>query len=466
LDLTSLIAREHGFTVDEEGFDRAMKEQKSRSKADAAKETGDWHILQPGTDVEFVGYDQLKSDSQILRYRSLKYKNKDIYQLVLDKTPFYAESGGQVGDTGILSNGEEKIRVLDTKKENDLIVHFVDKIPENLGGSFVAEIDSERRKKIMANHSATHLLHAALREVLGQHVEQRGSLVSDDVLRFDFSHFQAMSAEEIRAVEHGVNEKVRADIHRIENRAVPIEEAKTMGAMALFGEKYGEFVRVITFDPDYSIELCGGTHVDATGNIGFFKILSESSISAGVRRIEAVTGETAENYIEEQLQINREVQLLLKGPRDVRQAVEQLIEQRSKLEKEVQKLYQNQAGDLKNDLKKNIEQIDGYSVIVAETSLPNADTLKKIAFELRNEIDELILVLAADVDGKPQIAMVVPESLSSQGKMHAGNTVKELAREIKGGGGGQPFFATAGGKDLSGLKRVREKALEIIKSNV
>ncbi|MEJ2005323.1 MAG: DHHA1 domain-containing protein, partial [Cyclobacteriaceae bacterium] len=331
---------------------------------------------------------------------------------------------------------------------------------------FHAVIDLDRRKKIMANHSATHLLHAALREVLGDHVEQRGSLVNENLLRFDFSHFQKMSDEEIHKVEKRVNAKIREDIPKIENRAVPVDEAKAMGAMALFGEKYGDQVRVITFDPDYSIELCGGTHVNATGNIGFFKILSESSVAAGIRRIEAVSGEGAEQYVDDQLHLNREIQQLLKGSQDVKSAVAQLIDQRNKLEKEIEKMHRDQAGDLKDKLRQKQEEIGGYSVIVAQATLPNADTLKKLAFELRNEIDDLILVLAADVDGKPQIAMVVPEALSKDGTLHAGNNVRELAKEIKGGGGGQPFFATAGGKDISGLPKVVEKAREMIKSHL
>jgi len=465
-DLTSLIAREHGMKVDKKGFAEAMSEQKSRSKADAAKETGDWEIIAPDTDVEFVGYDSEGSDCKVIRYRTLKHKNKSIYQLVLDKTPFYAESGGQVGDTGKLIGNSETINVLDTKKENELIVHLVDKLPLDLSGSFHAVIDSNRRRRIMANHSATHLLHAALREIAGEHVEQRGSLVSDTILRFDFSHFQKLTDEEIQAVERRVNEKIREDIPKVENRAVPIAQARSMGAMALFGEKYGDQVRVITFDPDYSIELCGGTHVNATGNIGFFKILSESSVAAGVRRIEAVTGENAELYVEEQVKLNREIQHLLKGSQDIRAAVELLIEQRGRLEKEVEKLHRDQAGDLKGKLKARMEKMGDFEVIVDKADLPNADTLKKLAHELRNEMEELILVIAANIEGKPQIAMVVPDTLSKPGKLHAGNAVRELAREIKGGGGGQPFFATAGGKDVSGLDRVVENARNMIKAAV
>ena len=461
-DLTSLIARENGMSVDEKGFQEAMKVQKNRSKADAARETGDWEILSPDTDVEFVGYDTTESEAHILRYRTLKHKGKDIYQVVLDKTPFYAESGGQVGDIGTLKNGNTEIRVLDTKKENDLIVHLVNKMPDSIEGVFIARVDAQRRTRIMANHSATHLLHAALREVLGSHVEQRGSLVNEEILRFDFSHFQKMTDEEILKVEHRVNEKIREDIQRIENRAVPIDEAKAMGAMALFGEKYGDLVRVISFDPAYSVELCGGTHVNATGNIGFFKIVSESSISAGIRRIEAITGEVAERFVEDQVQLNKDIQGLLKGAQDIRHAVEQLVEQRNQLEKEIQKLHQDKAGNLKSGLKEKAVERGAFKVIIDQIEIPNADTLKKLAFELKNEVNELILVLAADVAGKPQIAVMAPDSLISEGKIHAGTMVRELAKEIQGGGGGQPFYATAGGKDLTGLQKVVTRATEMI----
>jgi alanyl-tRNA synthetase len=307
LDLTSLIAREKGISVDEEGFQIEMEKQKSRSKADATKETGDWIVVNEHEKTEFVGYEHLTAQSRIVRYRKLKQKNKEVYQLVLDRTPFYAESGGQVGDTGFIEANGEKIGIIDTKKENELIVHFTDKLPTDLNTTFNAVVSERKRKQTMNNHSATHLLHAALREVLGKHVEQRGSLVNDKILRFDFSHFAAMTPEEIQRVEDRVNQKVRENIALDEKRNVPIENAKKLGAMALFGEKYGDFVRVITFDPQFSVELCGGTHVSATGSIGLFKIISESSVAAGVRRIEAVTADEAEKHVRAELDLLNQV---------------------------------------------------------------------------------------------------------------------------------------------------------------
>ncbi len=462
VDLTSLIVKDFGLKVDEEGFREAMAGQKSRSKADAAKETGDWHVVKEGDSTKFLGYDEFKATSHILRYRTIRKKDKEVFQLVLDKTPFYAESGGQIGDKGILISDKEKIQVLDTTKENELIVHQVKSLPEHPELSFEAEVDFERRKSIMRNHTATHLLHAALRQVLGEHVEQRGSLVSDKLLRFDFSHFERMTEEEIKEVEHLVNHKIRENIALVENRAVPMEEAKAMGAMALFGEKYGDFVRVITFDKEYSVELCGGTHVPATGTIGFFKIISESSISAGIRRIEALTGDGAERYIEEQVRQNREIHELLKNPANIKETISQLMEQRSELEKTVEKFRYEQAGRVKESIMSKVKTENGVARLVAKVSLPSADMLKKISFEMKKEVAGLIMVLAADIDGKPQISVVIDDDLVKSKGLHAGNMVRDLAKEIKGGGGGQPFFATAGGKDLSGLDKVVESATKMV----
>ena len=461
-DLTSLIARESGFSVDEAGFEAAMQEQKLRSKADAAKETGDWTVLIPDAESTFIGYDTLESEVRIIRYRTVKQKNKEIFQLVLDNTPFYAESGGQVGDTGVLIHGEDKVHVIDTKKENDLIVHWVNQLPSDVNAVFYAVVNQDRRKKIMANHSATHLLHAALREVLGEHVEQRGSLVNDRILRFDFSHFQKMTDEEIERVEHIVNDKIRENVARDEQRNVPFSAAREMGAMALFGEKYGDHVRVITFDPQFSVELCGGTHVTATGTIGTFKIMSEGSISAGIRRIEAVTGEGAEDYLHGQVQMNRAISELMKGPKDLVLAVQQLIEQKSSLEKELQKAQQEKVGQTTESLKGKVRDIHGHKVILEQISLPASDALKQIGFELRKTMPDTTVVLAADIEGKPQIAVILPDNLVAENELHAGKIVKDLASEIKGGGGGQPFFATAGGKDISGLGRAIKKAEELI----
>jgi alanyl-tRNA synthetase len=462
-DLTSLIARERGFTVDEAGFKKEMEKQKTRSKADASKETGDWILVGDDEKTEFIGYDHLESPVKLVRYRSIKQKNKELFQLVFDKTPFYAESGGQVGDTGYIEGNSEKISIVDTKKENELIIHFTEKLPTNLNASFNAVVAKGKRQQTMNNHSATHLLHAALRQVLGKHVEQKGSLVNDKILRFDFSHFAAMTPEEILKVEDIVNQKVREDIHLDEKRNVPIDQAKGLGAMALFGEKYGDFVRVITFDPKFSVELCGGTHVKATGNIGLFKIISESSVAAGVRRIEAITSENAENFVRTELTLLDEVRTLLKNPKDVITAVKSLSEEKHALEKKLEAINVERANLIKDQLASKAQASNGFMLILEKVSVPNADALKNIAYALRNQFDNLLLVLAADVDGKPQVAVMLGEKVLAGGKFHAGNMVKELAKEIDGGGGGQPFFATAGGKNLSGLNTVIEKAKLLIK---
>lgn len=464
LDLTSLIARENGLSVDEKGFVAEMEIQKNRSRAAAEQETGDWVLVKEDEAVEFIGYDHLTATSSIIKYRAIKDKKGDRYQVVLDKTPFYAESGGQVGDQGILKSGSETIKVLDTKKENDLIVHFVNKLPSDPSKEFSAEVDASKRKASMNNHSATHLLHAALKQVLGEHVQQKGSLVNEQLLRFDFSHFAKMTEEEIAEVEKIVNAKIRENIHLNEKRNVPIEEAKNQGATALFGEKYGDFVRVITFDKDFSVELCGGTHVKATGEIGLFKIVSEGSISAGVRRIEAITAASAEGYVNEQLQLISEIQEILKSPKDLKKSVEALLAERNELRKEIEGLHSKQAGALKGDLIRTVKEINGYNLIVAKVDLPSAEALKKLAFELKNEVSKVVAVLAADIVGKPQIAVIIDEELVKEKGFNAGNTVRELAKEIQGGGGGQPFFATAGGKNLSGLHNVVAKAEELFGS--
>jgi alanyl-tRNA synthetase len=461
-DLTSLIARERGWTVDEKGFNQEMAKQKLRSKADAAKETGDWITVAEGEKPEFIGYDSFTATSKILRYRKVKQKNKELFQLVLDKTPFYAESGGQVGDTGKLQIGTELIDVIDTKKENDLIVHWVEKLPAHLEGPVAATIDIAKRKLSMSNHSATHLLHAALRQVLGKHVEQKGSLVNDKILRFDFSHFAAMTAEEIAKVEALVNEKIRENIQLDEQRNVPIEKAKSLGAMALFGEKYGDFVRVITFDPKYSVELCGGTHVPFTGSIGMLKVISESSVAAGVRRIEAVTAAGAQEYFNQSLALLHEVKSLLKNPKDIATSLQNLLEEKHLLEKKLETMNAERANRLKEALVRTAVKSNGMTLISQKVSVPNAESLKNIAYALRNQFDDLVMVLAADVDGKPNVAVMLGEKIEATKKYHAGNMVKELAKEIEGGGGGQPFFATAGGKNIEGLDSVLEKAKSMI----
>lgn len=462
IDLTSLIARERGLSIDEAGFEAEMKKQKDRSKAAASKETGDWIVVGEDVKTEFTGYDSLEEDVKLVKYRAIKQKNKEQFQLVFNKTPFYAESGGQVGDTGFIESANEKIFIVDTKKENELIVHFSEKLPESLTATFHAVVKRDTRRQSMNNHSATHLLHAALRQVLGKHVEQKGSLVNDKLLRFDFSHFAAMTSEEIQKVEDIVNQRVRENIALDEKRNVPIEQAKSLGAMALFGEKYGDFVRVITFDPKFSVELCGGTHVRATGNIGLFKITSESSVAAGVRRIEAITADAAEAFVRSEVSLLDEVRNLLKNPKDVSAAVKALAEDKQALEKKLEAFNQEKANQIKDVLVTKATKSAGKTVILEKVSVPNADSLKNIAYALRNQFDDLLLILAAEVEGKPNVCVMVGEKLAEAKTYHAGNMVKELAKEIDGGGGGQTFFATAGGKNLAGLDAVLAKAKQMI----
>jgi alanyl-tRNA synthetase len=462
LDLTSLIARERGYSVDESGFRVEMEKQKTRSKADAAKETGDWILTGDDVKPKFIGYDHLSSEVKIVRYRKIRQKNKDLFQLVFDQTPFYAESGGQVGDTGFIESANEKIAIIDTKKENDLIIHLSEVLPASLTSIFTAEVDRVKRQLSMDNHSATHLLHAALRQVLGKHVEQKGSLVNDKILRFDFSHFAAMTTEELEKAENIVNRKIRENIALDEKRNVPIEEAKSLGAMALFGEKYGDFVRVITFDPKFSVELCGGTHVSSTGQIGLFKITSESSVAAGVRRIEAITADGAEAWVREELGVLNQMKGLFKNPKDLISVTKNLIEEKHALEKKLEAFQLEQANQIKDHLAAKAVVNNGYRLILEKVTVPNADALKNIAYGLRNQFDDVLMILAADVDSKPQVAVMIGEKLAQTSKFHAGNMVKELAKEIDGGGGGQPFYATAGGKNINGLNAVIEKAKTMI----
>ncbi|MDO1448356.1 alanine--tRNA ligase [Rhodocytophaga aerolata] len=463
LDLTALIARENSLQIDEKGFAVEMEKQKERSRAASSSETGDWIEVVDEDEVQFVGYDELETYSRILRYREVKAKNKTQYQLVLDKTPFYAESGGQVGDTGYLEANGEKVFVTDTKKENDLIIHFTDKLPSDLQAQFHAVVNNSKRLQTMNNHSATHLLHAALKEVLGSHVAQKGSLVNENVLRFDFSHFSKMTEDEIKRVEKIVNQKIRENIVLDEKRNVPIAKATSeYGATALFGEKYGDFVRVITFDPAFSVELCGGTHVKATGQIGYFKIVSEGAVAAGVRRIEAITADKAEQLIDEQAALLSELKELLKQPKDLRKAVENLLEEKAQLSRQIETFHQQEVQAIKSQLLGKVQQSNGIAVIAEKVNLPSADSLKQVAYELKAKIENLFLVLAANIDGKPQIAVMISDNLVKEKNLHAGNIVKELAKEIKGGGGGQPFFATAGGTDVSGLDKVIEKGRSLV----
>jgi len=472
VDLTALIAKENGLEVDMKGFEKEMQKQKERARAATSQETGDWIILNEADGVEFLGYDFLESKSKIVKYRKLKAKKKELYQIVLDKTPFYAESGGQIGDKGTLVvSGQESVNIpiIDTKKENDLIIHFTPKDDflkiENLAEVEIdSKVNSTKRNLITNNHSATHLLQAALRQVLGKHVEQRGSYVGDDSLRFDFSHPSKMTKEEITTVEKIVNQRIRENINLDERRNVPFKTAtEELGATGLFGEKYGEFVRVITFDENFSRELCGGTHVPATGQIGFFKITSESSIAAGVRRIEAITADKAEGFINEQLEEVERVKELLKATKNLPQAIEKLLEERQNLAKKIEGFENQQAQGVKKDLLAKIENINDIHFIAQKIEVPSSDVLKNIAFEIRNQIDSLFMVLAAEIKNKPQIAVMISENLIKDKDFNAGKIVKELAKEIKGGGGGQDFYATAGGKDASGLNNVVEKAKAFLK---
>ena len=457
LDLTELILKENGLGVDVKEFDTEMSKQKERARNAAAKEMGDWIVLREGT-TEFVGYDHLEYDCRILRYREVKQKDKTCFQVVLDKTPFYAEMGGQVGDTGVLTDGDETVEITDTKRENNLPVHIVNAMPLHPESVFRASVNRERRLASAANHSATHLLHEALREVLGPHVEQKGSLVTPEVLRFDFSHFQKMTHDEIRRVERLVNANIRKNIALKEYRSIPMDEARKMGAMALFGEKYGEEVRVICFDK--SIELCGGVHIQATGQIGMFKIVSEGSVAAGVRRIEAVTGLKAEEMLDDFQDLITGLRQLFNNAPDLKGAIEKYIEENAGLKKQVEEFVKEKAVMLKERLLSKAKDINGIKLITHTGKMP-ADIVKDIAFALRGEVSGNMVFAAATIaNGKPMLTLMISDSLVAQG-LDAGRIVKEAARAIQGGGGGQKHFATAGGKNPDGLSVALDKMIEL-----
>ena len=457
LDLTELILKENGLGVDVKEFDTEMSKQKERARNAAAKEMGDWIVLREGT-TEFVGYDHLEYDCRILRYREVKQKDKTCFQVVLDKTPFYAEMGGQVGDTGVLTDGDETVEITDTKRENNLPVHIVNAMPLHPESVFKASVNRERRLASAANHSATHLLHEALREVLGPHVEQKGSLVTPEVLRFDFSHFQKMTHDEIRRVERLVNANIRKNIALKEYRSIPMDEARKMGAMALFGEKYGEEVRVICFDK--SIELCGGVHIQATGQIGMFKIVSEGSVAAGVRRIEAVTGLKAEEMLDDFQDLITGLRQLFNNAPDLKGTIEKYIEENAGLKKQVEEFVKEKAVMLKERLLSKAKDINGIKLITHTGKMP-ADIVKDIAFALRGEVSGNMVFAAATIaNGKPMLTLMISDSLVAQG-LDAGRIVKEAARAIQGGGGGQKHFATAGGKNPDGLSVALDKMIEL-----
>jgi alanyl-tRNA synthetase len=460
IDLTRLIAKEKGFEVDEAGFEKEMLRQKERSRAATTLETEDWTVLSE-SGVGFVGYDDININTQVTRYRKVSGKGKEQYQLVLARTPFYAESGGQVGDTGVLDFGSEQIEVTDTKKENDLIIHFTSKLPADPKAVVNARVDAERRLNIMYNHTATHLLHAALRKVLGKHVAQKGSLVNDEYLRFDFSHISKVTEDEIREIESLVNEKIRANIPVV-IKEMQKEEALAMGAMALFGEKYGDKVRVVIIDPEYSVELCGGTHVMHTGMIGLLHIYSESAVAAGVRRIEALTGPKALQYLTGQIAKVREVGTLLKAP-DPLKAIVKLIEEKASLEKKLEHLENRMLVGLRNELLQKDEIINNVSFIGQIVEVSNPDALKKICFDLRNNLHDHLVVLAANIGGKPSVAVGISDTVVAARKLDAGKIIKEtVAPLIKGGGGGQKNLATAGGQDASKLKEVIEEVRKLL----
>ena len=463
-DLTRLIAEENGLTIDENAFEAALSEQKERSRKDAKRETGDWEVLLDDKQIVFVGYDQLTFEgARAVKYRTLKQKDEVIYQLVLDKTPFYAEGGGQVGDTGFLNIGGEMVRVTDTKKENDLTIHFVNRIPETIGETITAVVDESRRRAIENNHSATHLLHAALRQVLGSHVQQKGSLVKDDYLRFDFAHFHKMTDDEIAKVESIVNQKIRENITKKEDRHLPIDAAKKAGAMMLFGEKYGDEVRMITFDDHYSIELCGGCHVPATGVIGMFKITAESAIAAGVRRIEAVTAAGAEMYVNEKLEELDAIRSIFKSPNVVKSIVD-LQEENKSLKKEVEKLQADKAAVLQQTLAASAVKLNGVSYVASHIRDFDSKTAKNLAYNLLASLENGVVVFAIEEGDKVQLMVAISEALTQNTGLHAGNMVKTLAPLVEGGGGGQAFFATAGGKKKEGIPAVLREAAQLTES--
>ena len=456
LDLTALILSEHGCSLDEEGFNVAMEAQRARARNAAALDTEDWVILREG-ETTFLGYDYTECDTEILRYRKVKQKNKEYYQVVLSSTPFYAEMGGQVGDSGYLTDGTTKYEVFDTKRENNLPVHLMTKLPEDASCELTAVINLEKRHAAEANHTATHLLHEALREILGTHVEQKGSFVSPDVLRFDFSHFSKVEPSDLRKVEQLVNERIRENFPREEFRNVPIAEAQAMGAMALFGEKYGEEVRVLKYGT--SIELCGGTHVPATGRIGFFRIISESSVAAGVRRIEAVTGAGAEKMLYQVEDLLKEVKELFNNNPQIITAIKKTIEENAELAQQVQAALKEKVASVKQHLLSQREELGGVRIFKVQQNV-SAELIKDLAFQIAGELTEsFIFIGATDEGGKPNLTLMLSRDLVESKGWNASNILRSAAKHIQGGGGGQPHFATAGGKRVEGLDEAVQQIL-------
>ena len=464
LDLTGLILREHGLSVNEKEFEEEMTKQKERSKSAANIDTDEWNVLNADEAEEFVGYDHLNTDIKITKYRKVKTKDKDLYHLAFNITPFYAESGGQVGDTGYIEQNNKKIQVINTIRENDLIIHVTEELPENPDTTFKAFVNNTSRADTASNHTATHLLHYALRNVLGTHVEQKGSLVNPDYLRFDFSHYQKISEDDLFKIESIVNHKIRENISRQEKRDMPLEDAKKEGAIALFGEKYNDHVRVIRFDD--SVELCGGTHVESTGQIGFFKIISEGAIAAGIRRIEAITGKKAEEYIINHSKVINKISELLKYPKDLEKSVRNLISENASMLKQIEKFNKHKIKNLKSDLISKITKVENINVISARIDINSADAIRDLAFQIKGQVKNLFMVTGADMDGKANLTIMISDNLVKEKNLNASQIIKEAAKEIKGGGGGQPFFATAGGTDPGGINMAIKKAVDYLKSNI
>jgi alanyl-tRNA synthetase len=461
LDLTQLILKEHDMETDINGFEDEMKRQKSRSREDASQDTGDWTVIKDTGNTVFTGYEKTEDEVLIARYRTVKSKGKEICQLVFDKTPFYAESGGQIGDRGSIISEKERIEIIDTIKENNLIVHISNKLPANPELSFKAVVDVEKRKMTANNHTATHLLHYALRSVLGKHVEQKGSLVTPDRLRFDFSHFGKPTKDELFKVEMIANRLVRENHHSKVIDGISMKEAQEMGAIALFGEKYGEKVRVVQFGD--SVELCGGTHVDSTANIGIIKIVSEGAIAAGVRRIEAVTAEKAEEYINEKLSVAEDIAALFNNPKDLKASIEKLISENSNLRKTIEKLEIRDAMNALKELEEKAVMINDIRFISGRIATDNPDLLKTIAFEIRKKSEDSILVLGSESAGKAILVVMISDKLVKEKNLDAVHLIKEISGEINGGGGGQPFLATAGGKNPAGIGNALKKAEEYVR---
>lgn len=461
VDLTRLILQEKNMEVNMDEYNREMTLQKGRSREDAIKETGDWTILEETDGTLFTGYEQLKSSIRITRFRKISKKGKDLYQLVFDQTPFYAESGGQVGDTGYIERNGKKYSIIQTEKENELIVHVTKELPEDLASDFLAVVNSGIRVNIVNNHTSTHLLHHALREVLGDHVEQKGSLVHPDYLRFDFSHFSKINADELEQIEKIVNNRIRQNIPREEHREMPIAKALDMGAMALFGEKYGDRVRVIRFGE--SVELCGGTHVDSTGQIGLFLILKESAVAAGIRRIEAVSGEKAFEFVQERNREYETIRSLFPASKDIPGSVKQLREELDEKGKELEQLLAEKKAGISKMISQKVEIINGINFVGQKIEVNSASVLRDISFQVKNNLKNLVLVLGADIKGKANISIMISEELVEAKQLDATKIIREVSGEIRGGGGGQPFFATAGGSNPEGIDASINKVKEMVK---